>query len=206
MSEALLLQQFAREPVPGRVKTRMQPHLSAQQACELHRELVLWTCTQLVEAALGPVEICVAGDPADALFARCRERGATAVVAQQGADLGARMLHALQRGLRGHRKVLLVGSDCPAISPAYLALASAALECAPVVLGPAHDGGYVLIGVTRVEPGIFTDVSWGGAEVYARTGRNLRALGLDWEALPPLQDIDRPQDLPAWEALRRCAL
>jgi rSAM/selenodomain-associated transferase 1 len=198
----LLLLQFAREPRPGSVKTRMQPALSAEAACELHRELVRWTCRQLVESGLGPVELCVAGDTADPLFADCRALGAAAVTQQRGGDLGERMFEAISRGLVAHRRVILVGSDCPAISPAYLAQADAVLERVPVVLGPAEDGGYVLIGARTIYAGVFAGVSWGTGTVYAQTLDNLRAAGLAWESLPPLPDIDRPEDLAGWAVLR----
>lgn len=202
MAAETLLVQFAREPVPGRVKTRMMPHLGPQAACELHCELVDWTCRQLLAAGLGPVELCVAGNPRAELFARLRDLGVARVTRQKGSDLGERMLRALQCGLARHEGVVLVGSDCPALSPGYLAAAVAALETAPVVLGPAQDGGYVLIGARRVVPAIFEGVEWGGAGVYRRTVANLEGAGLDFRALPPLADVDRPEDLPAWEALR----
>jgi len=182
-----LLVQFAREPRPGHVKTRMLPHLSAHQACDLHRELVLWTCARLVESGLGEVEVCVAGDTQDPLFDRCRSLAAARVSAQAGEDLGARML---------------VGSDCPALSAGYLWRAAAALEEAPVVIGPAVDGGYVLIGATRIEAAVFAGIVWGGSEVFAATRRNLDAAGIDYRSLPALADVDRPDDLPAWEAIR----
>lgn len=206
MAADTLLVQFAREPLPGRVKTRMIPHLSAEQACALHSELVEWTSRQLLAADLGPVELCVAGNPEAELFARLQGQGVARITVQKGADLGQRMLRALQCGLARHGQVILVGSDCPALSPGYLQMAAAALAAAPVVLGPAADGGYVLIGARRIEAAVFAGVSWGGGDVYARTVENLARAGLDFTALPALADVDRPEDLPAWETLRDCAL
>ncbi|GAB5450054.1 MAG: TIGR04282 family arsenosugar biosynthesis glycosyltransferase [Halioglobus sp.] len=196
------MQQFARAPEPGKVKTRMQPHLSEEEACDLHRELVSWCCARLLEADMGPVELWVAGDTADALFQRCVEQGVTEVYTQCGADLGDRMLQALRSGLQRADKVILVGSDCPAINVAYLAQAAAALDQSELVLGPAEDGGFVLIGATATDTRVFDGVQWGSAEVFAAVAGNLERLGIPWSTLPMLPDIDRPEDLPLWEAVR----
>ncbi|RLQ23239.1 DUF2064 domain-containing protein [Seongchinamella sediminis] len=201
----LLLIQFAKEPLPGEVKTRMIPPLSAQQACELHRELVLWTARTLTAAGLGRVELAVAGNPAAALFRQCQGLGVRAVRAQQGADLGQRMFHALQRGLEHHQKVILVGSDCPQIDRGYLQSAIAALDRSDAVLGPAADGGYVLIGVRQLDKRWFSGVQWGSASVYADTVARFSDTGTKWQPLAELQDVDRPEDLALWRAVTETA-
>lgn len=200
---ALLLVQFAREPREGQVKTRLIPALGASGACALHCELTLWTCRQLLGSRLGPVELSVAGDTAHTLFAHCIAEGVDTVSEQYGEDLGRRMYHALQRGLQHFEAVILVGSDCPGITPDYLALAADALRRTAVVLGPATDGGYVLIGARQVADSVFNDIPWGGNQVYARTVAALDVVGLSWTALPALTDIDRPADLAVWEAIKR---
>lgn len=197
-----LFLQFAREPVAGAVKTRMIPPLSARQACDLHCELVERTARTLVAAGLGPVELAVAGAVAHELFRRCRAYGVSRVNRQRGADLGERMYNALLGGLERFQRVVLVGSDCPGIDPGYLARAVAALDGADIVLGPATDGGYVLIGARRVSAELFEGITWGTEVVFAETTRRLRRLGLSWTELPPLPDIDRPGDLALWAALR----
>ena len=116
-------------------------------------------------------------------------------------DLGERMYHGLASGLLTHDKVILVGSDCPFIDEAYIEQAVNALDSAPVVLGPAEDGGYVLIGVTRVAWALFRGVSWGTEAVYGQTVAALEGLGWRYVQLAALPDIDRPQDLPLWEAV-----
>ena len=197
-----LLIQFAREPVAGAVKTRMVPHLSPGAACALHCELVLRTCGTLVAAGLGRVELAVAGNAGHPLFERCRALGVAGISAQRGRGLGARMYRALQEGLGRFERVVLVGSDCPGIDRDYLARALDALDRAELVLGPAMDGGYVLVGCRRVHREMFAGIPWGTASVYAETANALRQLGIEWETLPPLADIDRPEDLPAWMAIR----
>ena len=141
MQDVLLIQ-FAREPLPGLVKTRMLPELSPEQACELHRELVFWTADILTASQLGRVELAVAGNTEAPLFRQCEKLGVRAVRRQSGKDLGERMYNALAEGLERFAKVILVGSDSPQLDRDYLLSAIGGLEENDVVLGPAKDGGY----------------------------------------------------------------
>jgi rSAM/selenodomain-associated transferase 1 len=200
--DSTLLIQLAREPVAGQVKTRLLSALTPAQACELHCELVEWVCKRLLQARLGPVTLAVTGGPSHPLFRRCLALGVQSIDLQQGGDLGGRMARAISAGLQEYKAVLLVGSDCPGMDAAYLQRARAALEREPVVLGPATDGGYVLVG-TRVDRAeMFEDIPWGTDEVMCLTRRRLRDVGLSWLEMEPLVDIDVPQDLPLWEALK----
>lgn len=194
--------QFAREPVAGAVKTRMIPYLSPPEACALHAELVLWTAATLVAARLGRVELAVAGAAGHSLFQACLDLGVAGLTLQRGADLGARMYNALVAGLDRFERVVLVGSDCPSIDRDYLNQALAALDQDDIVLGPAADGGYTLVGARRVPREMFEGISWGTAAVFSETTLRLRRLGVAWTELSVLNDIDRPCDLPAWTALR----
>jgi rSAM/selenodomain-associated transferase 1 len=202
-SASTLLIQFARAPLPGAVKTRMLPQLSPAQACELHRAMVLWTCRQLVESGVGAVQLAVTGAPEDTLFHRCRDIGAAAIAVQRGRDLGERMHHALADGLRAYERVVLVGSDCPALDGSYLRQARDALDGCPVVLGPAMDGGYVLVGLRSPLPGMFEAMPWGSPRLMALTRERLRLLRVDWVELEPLADVDEPRDLVHWVRRRQ---
>jgi len=194
--------QFAREPVAGAVKTRMIPHLSPPEACALHSELVLWTAATLVAARVGRVELAVAGALGHSLFQDCLDLGVAGLTLQRGADLGARMYNALVAGLDRFERVVLVGSDCPSIDGDYLRQALLALDQDDIVLGPAADGGYTLVGARRVPREMFEGISWGTAAVFNETTLRLQRSGVAWSALPVLHDIDRPGDLPVWTALR----
>lgn len=202
-STASLFIQFARQPVAGAVKTRMIPRLTPEQALALHCELVLWTAGALVQADLGSVELAVAGDVQHGLFERCRALGVNALVGQHGEDLGERMYNALASGLERFERVVLVGSDCPGIDRDYLVQALEGLDRADIVLGPATDGGYVLIGVRTVCRELFEGIPWGTSAVFAETERRLDRLDWSRVTLPPLADIDRPEDLVLWEAAQR---
>ena len=200
MQDVLLIQ-FAREPLPGLVKTRMLPELSPEQACELHRELVFWTAEVLTFAHLGEVELSVAGNTGSPLFRQCEDLGVKAVRRQVGKDLGERMYNALLQGLERFPKVILVGSDSPQLDRDYLQSAIAALDESEVVLGPAEDGGYVLIGVRQLDKRWFEEVAWGTDTVFADTVARFELTGANWTRLSVLQDIDRPEDLPLWRAI-----
>lgn len=106
------------------------------------------------------------------------------------------MHHALARALRRHRAAIIIGADCPALRPRHLRRAARWLAggC-DVVIAPAEDGGYALIGAKRVSPLLFSAIAWGGSAVYESTVRKLVSLGYRWRALERLWDVDRPADL-----------
>jgi rSAM/selenodomain-associated transferase 1 len=198
----VLIIQFAKLPIPGQVKTRMLGSLSPVEASELHSELMLWTCRTLTGSDMADVELWVSGGSEHVSIRSCQNLGVTAVHSQHGSDLGERMFHAISDGLLRYRKLVLVGSDCPAIDQRYLTDALTALDTESLVLGPANDGGYVLIGATHIDASLFQGVSWGSGVVLQETRERLVAAGRSWSELSTLSDIDRPEDLPLWEAIK----
>ena len=190
---------FARAPVPGEAKTRLIPALGAEGAARLHARLVERTLATACAAGVGAVELCCAPDATHPFFAACAARFGVALTAQGAGDLGARMHRALAAGL----PAALVGSDCAAMTPDYLRAADAALrDGCDLVLGPAEDGGYALVGANRLSPGCFEHIPWGGPDVMATQRLRLRACGLRWTELAPLWDLDRPGDLERLRALQ----
>jgi len=105
------------------------------------------------------------------------------------------MHHALRDALRRHRRAIIVGADAPALTAADLRRAQRLLRGTDVVLAPAEDGGYALIGARRVSSPVFGDVEWGSARVLAQTLRNLTRAGLSYRLLRAVWDVDRPEDL-----------
>lgn len=189
---------FARTPVPGRVKTRLIPVLGEAGATALYRSL-LERQLALVAGYEGAVpQLWIDGDDDEGLFTDFPG----SVHGQEGADLGERMHLALTKALASSRHAVLIGCDAPGITPAYLDQAFAALAggC-EVVLGPARDGGYVLIGMQQSQPALFRDIAWGTAGVMAQTRRVLAAMGWSWRELDIQQDIDGPDDLASLEEL-----
>ncbi|MFP5414556.1 MAG: TIGR04282 family arsenosugar biosynthesis glycosyltransferase [Gammaproteobacteria bacterium] len=188
-----LLIQFAKAPVPGQVKSRMHPVLSGEQSAALHRTLVRHTLGKLALAQLAPVELWISAP--HPFFTALADLAPS--VMQAGYDLGERMWHAFETALPRARPVVLVGSDCPFFSARYLLQAFHLLLAPDVdaVLGPAEDGGYVLLGLKRNHPQLFMDVDWGTGQVLEQTRDRLRQLGWRWRELPALADIDEPADL-----------
>lgn len=111
------------------------------------------------------------------------------------------MLNALRAGLRGWRYVVLIGSDCPALTARDILRAVCALRsgCA-VAIAPAEDGGYALIALRRVSARIFEGLEWGGAEVFAQTRTRLASLGWRWRELRRVWDVDRPADVDRYRS------
>ncbi|MBI4996564.1 MAG: TIGR04283 family arsenosugar biosynthesis glycosyltransferase [Rhodocyclales bacterium] len=132
-------------------------------------------------------------------FDHCCAFGAVTVRQQPEGDLGARMLAALRAAPTA--ATLVIGTDCPALTATHLHAAARALDGNDVVLLPAEDGGYVLVGATRPLPGIFAGVDWGSDQVMAQTRVRLRTAELRWSEPATLWDVDRPEDLARLAAL-----
>lgn len=186
---------FARAPVPGLVKTRLIPALGAAGAAALHGRLLERTLATACAAAPGRVELWCTPDTGAPAFAAAAEHWGVTLQRQPPGDLGARMHAALAAALDRGTRALLIGCDCPALTAADLEQAFAALDADDVVLGPAADGGYVLVGARRLSPLLFTGIDWGGPRVLRQTRARLVALGWRWHELRTLWDVDRPEDL-----------
>ncbi|MEX0618547.1 MAG: TIGR04282 family arsenosugar biosynthesis glycosyltransferase [Pseudohongiellaceae bacterium] len=203
---------FAREPVAGAVKTRLQPSLGPERTLALHCDLIRYTWRALIAARVAPVELWVAGDPRHPLFSGlCPE---DRIHQQQGEDLGERMSYAAADALSRSTRVVLVGADCPVIDKAYLIEALTVLDHGrEVVIGPAEDGGYVLLGLRgpsknmlrdsspAVFEQLFSGIPWGTETVTAASIERLQGAGRDFGLLAPRWDVDRPEDLARLRAL-----
>ncbi len=184
---------LAKAPVAGYVKTRLIPTIGAHAAAVLQERLTEHAVTTAVAANLGPVTLWCAPDSSHSSFQDLAGRFPIALAQQPAGDLGVRMLAALEDG------GLVIGSDCAAFTPDHLRAAGAALDEADVVLTPAEDGGYVLIGMRKVQPKLFDNMTWGAATVLAETRRRIAALKLDAIELAPLWDVDTEDDLARLE-------
>lgn len=187
---------LAKAPVAGEVKTRLSPVLTPRQSASLHRLLVTDTLERVCETPIAPVTLYCSPDETHPFFQQCRANYPVRLRAQRGGDLGQRMLHALSETLPASRYAILIGTDCPSMDAGYLKQALDALaHGGDAVIGPATDGGYVLIGMRHVHRGLFESIAWGGSSVLEQTRERLRNAGLSWRELRPLHDIDRPEDL-----------
>jgi len=186
---------FARAPVAGTAKTRLIPLLGAERAATLQQMLIERALATACLAAVGPVELWCAPSALDPLCAACAQRHGVDAVSQCDGDLGARMQHAAAAALAVTGRILIIGTDCPALTPAELRLAADRLDARhDAVLIPAEDGGYVLIGLKWWNPRLFSDIAWGSDQVLATTRARLAELRWRWHELPPSWDVDRPPD------------
>ena len=186
---------FAKAPIAGAVKTRLIPALGAESAARLHRQLVVHSLQTLIEADVGPVEICCTPDTSDPFFLDCKQRFGVALTTQSEGDLGKRMRHAFERTLQCASSALIVGADCPSVTVEDVRKAAAQLARNHAVLIPADDGGYVLIGVRQTHSSMFLGIDWGKATVLAAQRDCFRALDWRWHEGATRWDVDRPADL-----------
>jgi rSAM/selenodomain-associated transferase 1 len=194
--QALLV--FARAPEVGHAKTRLIPALGPEGAAALHAGLVERT---LLTAGMPSIDLQLwcHPDPRPAFFQNCAARFGASLHGQQGADLGERMANGLTSALASYDQAVLIGTDCPSLDRNDLADAFTALEDgADVVLGPAGDGGYYLLGLSRPCVGLFTGIAWGSDRVLAQTLAKAKELGLTTRQIATRTDLDTPADLQAF--------
>jgi rSAM/selenodomain-associated transferase 1 len=187
---------FAKAPVPGQVKTRLAGRLGPRGAANLYKKLLRRTLAIAVSTGLCPVELWCAPDIRHGFLTACRRDYGVRLRRQCAGDLGQRMNHALNRTLAREKHVVLIGGDCASLGAAELWEACNQLaDGQNVVLGPAVDGGYVLVGLRQPCPAMFRDIAWGGSAVMSTTRRRLRRAGVEWSELPMGWDVDTPVDL-----------
>lgn len=194
---------FAKAPIPGQVKTRLCPPLTPDEAATLHGSFVLDTLerTKAAGAKLTlPFDRYLACAPSSALvfFQIMEERQGVTLIDQVGEDLGARMRHALERLLaQGYQRVIIVGTDIPSLPLDHYRQALRLLDSRDLVLGPALDGGYYLIGLKQALPDLFTGIPWSTDRVLAATQEKAADLGLTTALLPAWRDVDTIADVQA---------
>jgi len=202
--EAAHLLVFARVPALGRVKSRLAAGVGAGAALGVYLELLAHT-RAVVRAAGVPATVWLA-DVAGPVPtpAETAEWPALPARAQPAGDLGARMSTAFAAAFAaGCARVAIIGTDCPGLHADHLAQAFALLEAHDVVLGPAADGGYYLLGLRQPQPALFRHQQWSTASVLADTLAAAARLGLRVALLPELHDVDNAADLAAWRAEAR---
>lgn len=201
---------FTRYPLPGRTKTRLIPALGAAGAAALQRQMMEHTLKQvqsLLAQRMVSVEIWFAADESAGTEAARQQMqdwlgSDWSYQAQSAGDLGMRMADAFRHAFAaGMQQVVIIGTDCPGLDASRLAQAFAALTSHDLVVGPATDGGYYLIGLRQAMPALFVDIDWGTATVFSQTMAAAERCHLSVAVLDPLTDIDRPDDLSVWQTL-----
>lgn len=193
---------MARWPASGRCKSRLAAELGAGRAAAIQGRLTSHTLAVARAArARLPFELVLAGSGAGgrALRRWGAVLGCDRVVCQGRGGLGLRLQRVVGRALRHPgRRLVVIGSDLPRLASVDLQQAFAALERHELVLGPAQDGGYWLIGLRRSRPELFCGIDWGGPGVLGQTEAAAAGLGLAVHRLAWRADLDRPADLASW--------
>jgi rSAM/selenodomain-associated transferase 2/rSAM/selenodomain-associated transferase 1 len=196
---------FVRYPVAGRIKTRLIPALGEDGAAALSREMTEHTmnwASRLAGKGEGGVEVRFDGGSVPKMEAWLGK--ALRYVPQGDGDIGTRMDRAFRESFaEGIKKVVLIGTDIPELTVFHVREVWKALDEVDLILGPAHDGGYGLIGLRRPAPEIFQGPAWGTDEVLTETLAKAAAADLTARMLPAVRDVDRPEDLPLWERTAR---
>ena len=194
---------FAKAPIPGQVKTRLCPPLTPDEAATLHGSFVLDTLerTKLATTQLKlrfDRYLACAPSASHVFFKIMEERQGVKVIDQVGDDLGTRMQTAFQTLFaRGYQRVVIIGTDVPTLPLDHVQQALTMLGQHDLVLGPALDGGYYLIGITRLIPELFLGIPWSTDQVLTLTQAKATSLGLKTALIKPWRDVDTLPDLQA---------
>lgn len=192
---------FTRYPEPGKTKTRLIAALGSVGAANLQRQMTEHTILQVKELQT------TVGVSSEVRFVGGNLQlmqewlGFDLVYQSQGeGDLGLRMARSLNDAFQSHaEQVVIIGTDCPGANSLILAQAFAQMPSVDLVIGPAIDGGYYLIGLRRFIPELFVNIDWGTSQVLQQTVDIATQLNVSYIYLPILADIDRPEDLPIWQ-------
>ena len=188
---------LAKAPIPGYANTRLIPAIGAHAAAALQERLTDRAVATALAAKVGPVTVWCAPDATHSTFVRLAIRERITLRVQPQGDLGARMLAATAAG---NGPVLVIGTDCPALTELHLRGAASALrEGNDIIIIPAEDGGYVLIGTRTAQPPLFSGIAWGTKSVLAETRARIVERLLVLTERPPLWDVDTEDDLARLE-------
>lgn len=196
---------FAKAPQAGLAKTRLIPALGAERAAQLAQRMLETTLATAVAAQAGVVELCLTPAPDDAAWQSFSWPAEVQLSGQGEGDLGQRLARAASRGLAQGSPVLLIGTDCPELTPELLRSTATLLHNHDSVLHATYDGGYALLGLKHDNPRVFADIHWSTASVAASTRARIAELGWSLAEGERLHDVDTGDDLqwlPAdWLAL-----
>jgi len=187
---------FLRYPEPGLVKTRLAAQTGPHQAALIYKTIAERVVAELAAEQGDSYDIRLYYAPADKEEPVRRWLGADHdLYPQQGEDLGQRMRRALEESLAaGYQRAIIIGSDCPSTTRSIISRGFALLVEHDIVIGPAHDGGYYLLGLKQARPELFCGIDWGTGTVFRRTVERLRGRTLSCALLPELRDIDLLED------------
>jgi rSAM/selenodomain-associated transferase 1 len=188
---------FAKAPVEYQVKTRLIPDIGEKRSTALYQLMLEQTIATVTNGQFCNVELCCTPNTSHSFFINLAEKYPVTLTNQLGSDLGQRMLNAATHSLKTSNSVVIVGTDCLQITEALLGQVLAGLtnKTSDALITPARDGGYVLLGLSKLHPDLFTGIDWGTDKVMAQTRNALTKLGWKWQETPVLRDLDTFADL-----------
>lgn len=194
---------FTRYPEPGKTKTRLIGALGDIGAASLQKQMTEHTLSQvrkLTTTSAITVEVRFSGGNCELMQSWL---GLEFLYRTQGeGDLGERMMRSLKDAFANNaEQVIIIGTDCPGLDDQLLTLALEKLQSCELVLGPALDGGYYLIGLRQLVAELFSNILWGTDQVFSQTVEVARKQNLSSAYLPSLADVDRPEDLIVWQQI-----
>jgi hypothetical protein len=198
-SRADALGVFVKAPEPGRVKTRLAADIGARRAAELYRRLGRTVVAQCVAPDSYPTFVWYTpAREGDAIRSWLADLDVAAYLRQRAGGLGRRLAATFRHHFAGGaRRVIIIGSDCPEVGVPLIRRAFDALTTDDLVIGPAGDGGFYLLGLRAPAPGLFRRVRWSTDAVFGQVMANVKALGLSAAVLPSLRDVDTVADAQA---------
>ncbi len=194
MSEDCLILLFTRVPELGKVKTRLAEGVGPEKALEVHSLMLQNTLMKCKKTNSDFFVFCpeLPDSNVPSILFGARE--------QRGEDLGEKMKNAFDFGFKeGYKRILIIGSDCPELTISHLESAFELLKTNDLVIGPARDGGYYLLGMNKKQPSLFSTIEWSTTSVFRETFEIARKLNLSISLMPILNDIDTEDDLMEYE-------
>lgn len=188
---------FARAPVTGQVKTRLIPDIGAERANLLYQQLLEHTVSIISSSNLCQPRLFCTPDTTHPFLQSLCSRFGIPLDTQEGDNLGERMFNAALQRLRVVDHVVLIGSDCLQMTVSHLdsVLSYLSKDGKKVVITPAQDGGYVLLGLSQIHRAIFENINWGTAQVMNQTRDALQQLRWQWQEMDILKDLDTFEDI-----------
>jgi rSAM/selenodomain-associated transferase 1 len=196
MSACLVV--FVKDPIPGRVKTRLTPRITPDEAAKLYKAFtldIISNARKLKRSSVNNVTVAYTPIGAEKAFRKLAKQP-TNFLPQKGKNLGERMKNAFKQSFaEGAKRVVIIGTDSPTLPVSYIQKAFDILKKIPVVIGPTFDGGYYLIGLSGLNDDIFDGIGWGTSRVFDQTLTRIKSLNTQVYVLPPWYDVDTSEDL-----------
>ncbi len=186
---------FAKSPIPGKVKTRLTPHITPTKAAELYEAFIADTISTVLKLKCRRITVAYSPGYAEKTFQRLCGQSVD-YLPQKGHNLGERMKNAFKHSFdTGFERTVIIGTDSPTLPLSYIRDAFDVLKEVPVTIGPTFDGGYYLIGLSEQDNAIFDDIEWSTSSVFSQTLARIKTANKQLCILPPWYDVDTPDSL-----------